>query len=96
MRTFVNISSACDYPSQYLAWDGFHPTQALNRQLAIFFLNGKIVEGPTGSFNLSLFCNLNFTSFRDYGCSCHLVSGSVEDVDIRSLNWKGKTSCKER
>ncbi|KAG0591762.1 hypothetical protein KC19_1G199900 [Ceratodon purpureus] len=63
VSTFVNISSACANPSQYLIWDGLHPTQALNRQLARFFLNGRFVEGPAQSSNLSLQCNLNLSNF---------------------------------
>jgi alpha-L-fucosidase len=59
VRTFVNISSACEDPSHHLIWDGLHPTQALNRQLALFFLNDRFVEGPTGS----LLCNFTFTHF---------------------------------
>lgn len=63
VKTFVSISSACVDPSHHVIWDGLHPTQALNRQLALFFLNGRFVEGRTGSSNLSMLCNLNFTNF---------------------------------
>jgi len=63
LTTFVNISSACADPAQYLNWDGNHPTQALNRQVSLLFLKGRFVEGLPGSSNLSLLCNLNFTSF---------------------------------
>lgn len=63
LTTFVNISSACADPAQYLSWDGVHPTQALNRQISLLLLTGRFVEGLPGSSNFSVLCTLNFTSF---------------------------------
>ncbi|XP_057867704.2 GDSL esterase/lipase At1g28600 isoform X1 [Cryptomeria japonica] len=49
----TSSSRRCSKPENYVYWDDFHPTDALNKIIAAKFASGKYVEPP----NLSLGCS---------------------------------------
>ncbi|GLJ10524.1 hypothetical protein SUGI_0129750 [Cryptomeria japonica] len=49
----TSSSKRCSKPENYVYWDDFHPTDALNKIIAAKFASGKYVEPP----NVSLGCS---------------------------------------
>ncbi|KAL3677133.1 hypothetical protein R1sor_027081 [Riccia sorocarpa] len=58
---FVDVTTPCEKPSDYVSWDGVHFTEAFYNHAAKRLLTGKFLDPPV---DLSKTCNLDFKSFE--------------------------------
>lgn len=55
-------ATVCSHPSEYISWDGIHPTEHQNRLQALAFLSGRFIDPPGA---LAGHCKPNFTDFKE-------------------------------
>lgn len=51
----ILTTTVCEDPSNYVSWDGIHPSDAANKLITLAILNGSIFDPP---FPLNHICDL--------------------------------------